>query len=133
GYFDNDVWVRGLADVIGIRSGEPQSWPTDTGLMLDWKTGKRRVDELQLKILGTIAFAYYPTLNEIDSGYFWLQARAVDKVRIKRSEQTSIWSEILPRVTALEQAYNNANMPAREGPLCRYCPVTSCAYNAKGR
>jgi hypothetical protein len=40
-----------------------------------------------------------------------------------------LWTELLPRVGVMEKAIATSEMPARDGPLCRWCPVKSCAHH----
>ena len=122
-YFAKDVWCRGVLDVavIGDRSA----------LILDWKTGKRKDDLDQLKLFAGMAFAYYPALEKVDTGFVWLKDNKVDRQAFTRKQVGDIWATFLPRVKRLNLAFENDRWPANPSGLCRnYCPVgkTNCDF-----
>ena len=66
-----DVWVRGVIDIGVIGS--------NTAYLLDWKTGKHRPDSDQLKLFAALAFAIYPWVSKVVTGFIWLKDRKFDK------------------------------------------------------
>lgn len=124
-YFGPAVWYRGIGDAVGIAP--------PVALVLDWKTGKPKVDSKQLMLLAACVFAFYPDVHEVESGFVWLKHDASTTEIYKRSQMADEWVGLLPRVAALEAATKNLEFPPRPGPLCRrYCPVTSCPFHGKG-
>jgi PD-(D/E)XK nuclease superfamily len=116
----DSAWTRGIADLL-ILSG-------DTAAVLDYKTGKRKPSE-QLKLYAAYAFAYYPNLKYVDTGFVWLKEQKITSERVTREELPLVWQEFLPRVAKLRSAYERDSWPARPSGLCRgWCPVKSCDH-----
>lgn len=115
-WFSKTVWCRSVIDfgVIG----------TDQALILDWKTGKRKPDFDQLKLFAGVAFAHYPWVDKVTTGFIWLKEKKWDQEKFTRSQVGDIWSDFLPRVKRLEQAYAEDRWPKKPSGLCReWCPV----------
>ena len=111
-----DVWVRGIIDlgVIGSKKA----------LLLDWKTGKHRPDSNQLMLFAAFAFAYYPWLEHVTTGFIWLKDSKFDKQEFTKDQVTDIWNEFIPRVQRIEAAYDKDKWIAKPSGLCKnWCPV----------
>lgn len=121
-----DAWCRGIVD-IGVLTGTK-------ALLLDWKTGKRKVDSSQLKLFAGLAFAHYPQVNTVVTGFVWLKEGKVDKNTFTREDVPAIWQEFVPRVRRLERAYEESKFPPKPSGLCRsWCPVPNrlCEFSGK--
>jgi hypothetical protein len=111
-----DVWVRGVID-IGVVGSEK-------AYLLDWKTGKRKPDSDQLKLFAALAFAMYPWVDEVVTGFIWLKDRQFDKEKFTREQLPEIWNEFLPRLNRLALAYDQDKWLPKPSGLCRsWCPV----------
>lgn len=111
-----DVWVRGVID-IGVVGSEK-------AYLLDWKTGKHKPDSDQLKLFAALAFASYPWIDKVTTGFIWLKAGEFDKEVFTRDDLTEIWGEFHPRLQRLARAYEEDKWIARPSGLCRnWCPV----------
>jgi hypothetical protein len=116
----NSAWSRGIADVIITHK--------DTAVVLDYKTGKRKPTE-QLMLYAGYAFAHYPEVQTVTTGFVWLKEKKIDKTPFHRSDISTIWLEFLPRVHKLEVAYEKDKWLARPSGLCNgWCPVKSCEF-----
>lgn len=122
-WFADDVWCRTIIDAGKISP--PRA------LILDWKTGRRSPDELQLKIMGLVLLAYMPELTVVEAAFIWLrEGNKSDSTTIHRDDIASEWAEIMPLVERLRKAKENVDFPPLPGRLCKnYCPVKSCPYN----
>lgn len=123
-----DAWCRGIVD-IGIIS-----LARDRALLLDWKTGKRKTDTDQLMLFAGLAFAHYPQLNVVQTGFVWLKEKKIDKQSFTREDIPIIWQRFIPRVQRFERAYAEATFPPKPSGLCRnYCPVPKhkCEFSGK--
>jgi ATP-dependent exoDNAse (exonuclease V) beta subunit len=69
-----DVWVRGIID-IGVVGSE-------TAYLLDWKTGKHRPDSDQLKLFAALAFAKYPWVSKVVTGFIFLKPKKFEKEKL---------------------------------------------------
>ena len=111
-----DVWCRGIVD-IGVVGGEK-------AYLLDWKTGKRKPDSDQLKLFAALAFAHYPWVEEVVTGFIWLKEDKFDKEKFTRKQITEIWNEFLPRTSRLARAFEEDKWVAKPSGLCKnWCPV----------
>jgi len=113
-----DVWCRGIIDIGVVGS--------DTAYLLDWKTGKRKPDSDQLKLFAVLAFAHYPWIEKVTTGFIWLKDSKFDKEVFTRDQVMEIWKEFLPRLQRLETAFKDDKWQAKPSGLCKnWCPVGS--------
>lgn len=111
-----NAWCRGIIDV-GVVGAKRAT-------LLDWKTGKRKTDSDQLKLFAGFAFAHYPWVEVVNTGFVWLKENRVDGQAFTRDQVSDIWNEFAPRVRRLEVAYEENKWPAKPSGLCRsWCPV----------
>lgn len=125
GFFAPDVWCRGKLDLTvryGIKS-----------VVLDWKTGKRKIDSDQLMLFAGFEFADRPFIEEVRTGYVWLKDKKIDTETFTRKDIPMIWGHFMPKVERLEKAYEKDEWPAKCSGLCGWCPATKgqCKH-AKG-
>lgn len=117
-YFGKDVWFRTAFDV---RITLP-----DRTVILDWKTGNRKVDADQLKLSAAVEFKIRPQVTTVETGYAWLQNKKVDKDVFTSDQAPGIWAEFVQRVARIEHAVRTDTFPKRPSGLCRrHCPVGS--------
>lgn len=122
----DEAWCRGIVD-IGLLTGK-------RALLLDWKTGKRKPDSTQLKLFAGLAFSHFPNVEEIKTGFVWLQVNKVDKATFTPDHVPSIWQEFVPRVARLERAYDEGKFLPRPSGLCKaHCPVPKHLCEFSGR
>lgn len=111
-----NVWVRGVID-IGVVGSEK-------AYLLDWKTGKRKPDSDQLKLFAALAFAVYPWVQKVTTGFIWLKPKEFDKELFTRDQLTEIWGGFHPRLSRLARAYADDEWKPKPSGLCRkWCPV----------
>lgn len=120
GFFDKDVWWRGIADLLVIDGH--RAW------CVDYKTGKsaRYADTKQLDLLAGAVFSHFPHVMTIKSSLiFVVSGELVAKKHIitERSEYLSVFNDELAR---LDAAMENGVWNAKSSGLCPWCPVTSC-------
>lgn len=120
GFFDKDVWYRGIVDLL-IIDGE-RAW------MIDYKTGKsaKYADTKQLDLMAGAVFSHFPSVMQIKSSLlFVVSNELIPKRHIsrERSEYLSVFSEQLSR---LDAAMENGVWNAKSSGLCPWCPVKSC-------
>jgi len=123
---DKTAWCRGIIDV-GIIGEE-------SATLLDWKTGKRKLDSDQLKLFAAFAFAEYPWIDTVHTGFLWLKDNKLDRETFTRSQVGEIWNTFIPRVARVEHAYAEDKWVAKPSGLCRaWCPVgrSNCDFCGK--
>jgi hypothetical protein len=124
GFFDKNVWYRGIGDVIRVYN--------DLGLVLDWKTGKIIEDEAQLMLMAQCIFSYFPQVKKVRSEYVWLKFDCSTPRNYDRTDLAGAWIGMLDRVRTLESMHTTMNFPPKPGRLCKsFCPVTSCQFHGK--
>lgn len=124
-WFAKDAWVRAVGDVIKVHENR--------AFQLDWKTGKYREGDDQLKIQSAVVFATYPHVTETTVFYAWVKDKQSTVRHYKREDAPAIWGEFLPRVKRMELARENDDYPPKPSGLCRkWCPVTTCEFHGKG-
>jgi len=124
-YFANDVWYRGIGDVVRINK--------DVALVLDWKTGKILEDSVQLMLMAQCLFSHFPEIKYVRSSFVWLKEDCETPELLSRQEVADQWVGLLDRVNGMEQAAKDMNYPPKPGHLCKsWCPVASCPFHGKG-
>ncbi len=119
-------WGRGIVDLGILRES--------SAVMLDWKTGKRKTDSDQLKLMALLAMHTYPQVDKVMTGFVWLKDNKVDKQVFTRQQIGELWQDFLPRVRRLEAAYKQNKWPPKPSGLCKsWCPCTGCEFNGKTR
>lgn len=116
GWMAADVWCRGVVDVGVLGRAH--------GVLLDYKTGKRKVDSDQLRLFAALAFSHYTYLESVGTGFIWLKDNRIDRCAFSAAQVPDLWGTFLPRVQRLERAYDEGKWVARPSGLCReWCPV----------
>lgn len=126
GYWDNAIWIRAKIDVL-VHGGKSES-----AVVFDWKTGKRKVDFTQLKIATLATFAAYTGVESVRAAFIWLKDKIMDKVTYTRSQTSVLIAEIEPRLLAIEEAQAVNVWTPKPSYLCNYCPCKpTCPYSLK--
>jgi hypothetical protein len=130
GYFADDVWFRCVVDLFKL-SAMPSG--RTLGLAVDYKTGKIIEDSVQLALSAQSLFVHYPQVKAIRTDFIWLKFdNAQTTETFTPADMASLWEVVLPRVEAMEYAYNHNLYVPMPGRLCRkWCPVSSCEYYSK--
>lgn len=124
-FFAKDAWVRAVGDVVKVHD--------DVAFACDWKTGKFRDGDGQLKLQAAVMFATYPQVQKIGIVYAWLKDKCTTVRQFQREESPAIWQEFLPRAERMRIAIEKEQFPPNPSGLCRkHCRVTSCPFHGKG-
>lgn len=116
GFWHPNVWVRGKLDVAIVRDS--------SATILDWKTGKRKLDLDQLKLFALAAFSEWPHVETVNTGYVWLLGGTIDKQVFTREHKVEIHRDFAARVHRMESSEERDVWEPRPSGLCReYCPV----------
>lgn len=121
GWWAVDVWCRGIFDAVWLNG--------DSAKIVDWKTGRRKVDSRQLKLFALLAFCIYPEVNRVNTAFVWLQSGHIDVEKFNREDFAFLWQDILPDVRRLEIAHKTQTWIPKPSGLCKgWCPVKSCSF-----
>lgn len=115
-FFGKDVWVRGVLDVCVVHPGK--------AIVMDWKTGKRKVDNDQLRLFAGAALSLWPHVKTVKTGYVWLQTEQIDTETFDAGQRQEIFQDFAARVHRMEVSEKNDDWPAKPSGLCKaWCPV----------
>ena len=124
GFFDKDVWWRGIADLVVLDN--------DRAFLVDYKTGKsaRYADTKQLEILSLALFKHFPQIKKVKAGLLFVVAQ--DFVKVDYENQPQAWVRWLEDTGQMEASYEADVWNAKPNFTCRnYCAVTTCPHNGK--
>jgi hypothetical protein len=124
GFFEKNVWWRGIADIIILQD--------DVALTVDYKTGKKSqyADLKQLEILSLALFKHFPEIKKVKAGLLFLFADDFVKTAYSAETQEDLWTSWVSDVGQLEASVRNNVWNAKPNFTCRgWCPVESCDHN----
>ena len=124
GFFDKNVWWRGVADIIILQG--------DTALTVDYKTGKssKYAELKQLEIVSLAIFKHFPEVKKVKAGLMFLFADDFIKTAYLADSQQELWGGWISDVGQLQASVENNMWNPKPNFTCRgWCPVTSCDHN----
>jgi CRISPR/Cas system-associated exonuclease Cas4 (RecB family) len=124
GFFDKNVWYRGIVDLLIIDGDEAR--------VVDYKTGKsaKYADTGQLQLMALTVFKHFPQVRKVKAGLLFVIANAFIKQKYSVSDEGVLWKPWLQKYASLEKAHETGVWNPRPSGLCkRHCPVTQCAHN----
>lgn len=125
-FMADDVWCRGILDVYTIKGKR--------AFVGDYKTGKMRPDLSQLKLFAAAIFHKFLHVEEIKTGFIWLNHGQKTIETFHRSDLKFIWNYFMPQLRRIENAYAKNIWPPNPSGLCRnWCPVGRAKCSHCGR
>lgn len=133
-FWDKATWVRGKGDLVKINGIK--------GAVFDYKTGKKKPSILQLDLMAVLAFAKFPTLEEIFTCFIWFQDPARPTVaKYHRDRAPALLQQFIPGVEDMQWSEAEDVWPAKPSGLCRPnpktgfagCPVITCPHNGRNK
>jgi hypothetical protein len=115
GWWDADAWLRSKLDVLTIKGND--------AVVMDWKTGKRKVDFFQMQMFAVQVFKHYPEVQRVKTSLIWLKDMKIDTESYTRININEIWADIMRRINRIEKSLELDNWPAKPSGLCGYCPA----------
>lgn len=124
-FFGEEVWWRGIADLLIING--------DTGYLVDYKTSKnaKYADTKQLDILAAAVFTRFPQLRKLKSALAFVVSNEFVKKEHTSDLSRSYFATFTPELDRLSVAEDTGVWNANSGPLCKFCPVTTCEHNRR--
>lgn len=126
GFFDKQVWFRGIVDLLIING--------DKALIVDYKTGKsaKYADPQQLELMALAVMAHFPQVQSIKAALVFVIADAFVDSAYDREVAGERWAAWVSRYQVMEKAHETGVFNPKPSGLCRnYCPVLECAHNGK--
>jgi hypothetical protein len=126
GFFDENVWFRGIADLI-ILDG-------DTASVVDYKTGKsaKYADKGQLELMALATFKHFPEIKKVKAGLLFVIAKALVRDSYEDTVAPILWKKWLSDYARMEKALETNTWNPRPSGLCRaHCAVIDCPHNGR--
>lgn len=124
GFFDRNVWWRGVADLLIINN--------DFARCVDYKTSKssKFADTKQLEILSLAVFKHFPRVKRVKGGLLFVVANALVASEFEADKSDTYWQRWLVGASQLEKAYEVNVWNPRPNFTCKkWCPVKDCTHN----
>ena len=128
GFFDDDCWYRGIADLVIVDKENKLAW------VIDYKTGKntRYADKGQLELMALCVFKHFPEVETVRGGLLFVVCNELIKDTYEVDKSGEMWEKWLADYNRMEQAYKNDVWNAHQSGLCkRHCIVTECVHNGR--
>lgn len=120
GFFDKDVWWRGVLDYHAIQGCVAQ--------IVDYKTGKRKPNWAQLHLFAIWIFANYPKVSTVSMEFYWTSLELTDKELVHRKDVPALWAGVMPDLKRYAQSFKDDLWPENPSGLCAWCPVKHCQH-----
>jgi len=128
GFFDKDVWFRGIVD-LAIINGEK-------AFIVDYKTGKsaQYADTGQLQLMALSLFAHFPQVTRVKSGLVFVIADKFVPADFNAADHDTLWAPWIKKYARMEKAHETGVWNPVPSGLCRkHCPVVECVHNGQHR
>jgi CRISPR/Cas system-associated exonuclease Cas4 (RecB family) len=111
GFSQGEVWLRGVLDVLSLNN--------TTAYVADWKTGKERDYEDQVKLYAVMVMAAYPEIEEVKIEILYVDLKKkVSYGTIKRIDFESLRDWITSRILKIQADDIYAPKPSFN---CKWC------------
>ena len=127
GWFDSDVWIRSIADVLVVDGA--------TAYCLDYKTGKIKENPTQLQLFAAMVFWHFPQVETVKTSFIWLKFDEVTNAKYERRFLGALWSALEPRFTKVQDVIELGVFDTKPSGLCPWCAAKDICPDArlKGR
>lgn len=120
-WFAEDAWGRGVIDLLKVNGKE--------AFIGDWKTGKVKNDETQLKLFAYFTSLLHPEIEWYNCRNMWLKFDTATGFKMHRDELPAVWDGIRSRVNKVMQCWELQNFPCSPSGLCRgWCANQECLH-----
>ena len=126
GFKDENVWFRGIADLIVLHE--------DTAWVIDYKTGRntRYADTGQLELMALAVFKHFPQVQRVRGGLLFAVAKKMIKDSYSREQEAKLWQKWLGDFGRMQKTYEVDVWNPNPSGLCRrHCVVLECPHNGR--
>jgi len=127
GFFDKEVWFRGVGDLI-ILDG-------DTASVIDYKTGasSKYADTKQLELMALAVFKHFPEVTKVRAGLAFVVCEDFVKAEYSVDNAPLFWIRWIEETDRLANAYKTDVWNPKPNFTCKkFCKVLDCQHNGKG-
>tara|TARA_R110001606_G_scaffold113600_2_gene240782 strand:- start:138 stop:833 length:696 start_codon:yes stop_codon:yes gene_type:complete len=128
GFKADDVWYRGIADLVILNREEK------TAYVIDYKTSKntRYADKGQLELMALATFKHFPEVETVKGGLLFVVCEELIKDTYEKKDAPELWAKWLGDYKRMEKAFEKDVWNANQSGLCRrHCIVTECVHNGR--
>ena len=128
GFFDKDVWFRGVADLIVLDR------ETGVARVIDYKTGKsaKYADKGQLELMALAVFKHYPEVKVVKGGLLFVVCNVFITETYSIDRESELWAKWLAEYGKIEKAFEVDVWNPKPTGLCRaHCIVLECPHNGR--
>jgi len=126
GFFSDEVWWRGIADLVILDNN--LAW------VIDYKTGKssRYADKGQLELMAMATFKHFPQVKKVNAGLLFVVCNDLVKDSYEVNRESDLWNKWLSMYSKMEKAMETGVWNPNPSGLCkRHCVVTECVHNGR--
>lgn len=106
----------------------------DKMLLVDYKTGKQKADDTQLKIYALFMAMAHPEVKTITYKYVWLKDNVATGGELTRADLPKIGQELSLKIKRMREAWDNEVFAQKPSGLCkRFCGCVECPHCGGGR
>jgi hypothetical protein len=127
GFFDKEVWYRGVGDLIIIDG--------TVAHVIDYKTGKssQYADTKQLELMSLAIFKHFPEVERIRAGLVFVVCEDFVQANYQKKDEDKFWLRWIGETDRLASAYEADVWNPKPNFTCKkFCSVLSCEHNGKG-
>ena len=122
GFFAEDFWVRGIADLL-VVDGEQ-------AYIVDYKTGSSKYpDPKQLQLMSLLTFAHFPKVTHVKAGLLFVVHEHFVTSEYAKEHEEKLWKDFHGPLERLRLSHETDSWQPNPTPLCKWCPVTTCEFN----
>lgn len=123
GFFDKDVWWRGVLDVhIKMPDGK--------AVIVDYKTGRPHTKMRQLHLFSI--YAMLEGATEVESVFYWTKTYAPTRIKLPRQQLGPLLKNLVPDLNDYVEAFKLDIWHPTPNGLCKnWCGVTGCEFHGK--
>lgn len=123
GWFDADVWIRSIADVLVVNG--------DTAYCLDYKTGKVKENPTQLQLFAAMVMWHFPEVQKVKTSFLWLKYDDATNATYERRYLDALWRAMEPRFTKVQDIIELGVFKAKPSGLCGWCAAKNICPDAR--
>lgn len=126
GFFDKQVWWRGIADLVILRD--------DSAKLIDYKTSKssKYADTKQLELLSLALFKHFPQVKRVKAGLLFIVVNDFVKSEYDAEQSDIYWTKWMDSTAQLEKCFEVDVWNPRPNFTCsKWCPVKDCIHNGR--
>ena len=123
----DNVWVRGIADLLIIDEEDGIAW------CIDYKTGSDKYpDKNQLDLMALMVFKHFPAITEVRGALLFVVKNSIVKHKVTREDEEKLWWKYRERVASISGCMDTGVWRPKQSGLCKkYCAVLTCEYNGR--